>query len=128
MATVFAAAAAVAGVFVLVTMVATDLWGAAVGRPFDAQVWRDQGNEPPALRAAPRDAMVKDLIESKQLDGMTRSEVIDLLGEPIFFPSTSLEDADQYAYVLGSGIIDAWVFSVSFGADGRVTSYRRFNG
>ena len=46
-------------------------------QPFDATAWRAQGDA-----HAPRHAMVDDLISSDRLKGLTRTQVVALLGEP----------------------------------------------
>ncbi len=50
--------------------------------PFDAQAWRSPEREPRDIFWPPRLRMVDDLLRRHRLDGMTRQQVVALIGEP----------------------------------------------
>ena len=88
-------------------------------RRFDAQVWRD-GNRSETARVE----MIDSLIQSGRLDGLSRAEVLALLGAP--------NGGDYFAdwdlvYRLGQerGLIriDSEWLTIRFGPDGRVAEY-----
>lgn len=82
---------------------------------FDAARWNDKN-----LPASVRLQMADDLIRTHRLDGMTRGEVIALLGEP---PKTPYFKNYELVYLLGPerGLmrIDSEWLIVTFGRDGR---------
>ena len=66
-------------------------------RPFDSELWRSE----PRLRAS----MVDDLLQQKQLDGLSMTEVVHMLGPP------SHVGNETHVYWTGSdgGIDDMWL-------------------
>ena len=82
---------------------------------FDAAGWNDKN-----LPASVRLQMADDLIRTHRLDGMTRGEVIALLGAP---PKTPYFNDYEVVYLLGPerGVmrIDSEWLVVKFGRDGR---------
>lgn len=94
-------------------------------RKFDAQVWKqssdDQSQWPPRL------CMVNSLIRSKKLRGLTKSEVVELLGEPAGKGFPFGASSCDIHYYLGQergfmGIDSEWLF-ITFGEDGKVNRY-----
>lgn len=90
-------------------------------RAFDAAVWRQVRTADNHVRVR----MIESLLHGGQLDGLTRPQVIALLGEPdggSYFKEWDL------VYWLGPerglmGIDSEWLV-VRFGPDGRVSEYR----
>ncbi len=103
------------------------IWGCSTeieswlySRPFNTVVWRkatdeNRSNWPPRL------CMVDDLLASKRLDGMTKGQVIDLLGPP------DSERNSEFSYYLGPE--RQWIrlenefLTIKFGVDGNVRRY-----
>jgi hypothetical protein len=90
------------------------------GVAFDRAVWiRFRNNDDPDN---PRAQMVSDLLRNHLHQGMSQSEVIELLGEPEEKPNRN-----HYEYVLGmwSGFrVDYDVLEVDFDSAGRVSLIR----
>lgn len=95
---------------------------------FSAELWRSQENSQPETMWPPRLCMVDHLISSGRLDGLPRSEVVELLGPPQDngFPG-GLTPGDIYYYLgpeRGFIRIDSeWLF-VTFDENAKVSCYR----
>ena len=90
-------------------------------RPFDAALWRQVQTADNHVRLR----MVEWLVRSGQLDGLTRSQVVELLGPPDGGPYFGDWD---FVYWLGPergfmSIDSEWLVLRS-GSDGRVAEYR----
>ncbi|HEX8242360.1 MAG TPA: hypothetical protein VF541_02645 [Longimicrobium sp.] len=90
---------------------------------FSAAVWRDTVQAYAEL--APRGCMVDDLLASRDLHGLTRAEVVALLGTP---PKTGYFREYDLVYWLGpergpSSIDSEWLV-LRLDAAGRVAEYR----
>jgi hypothetical protein len=90
-------------------------------RPFDADLWQQGMQSHTAVRLH----MIEPLIRSRNLDGLTRSQVVSLLGPP----SNDGYFADwDLVYWLGPerGLmrIDSEWLVIRIGPDGRVSDYR----
>jgi len=100
--------------FLLGLVLVAYLWPRPSTR-FDAAHWNAKN-----LPASVRLQMADDLIQTHRLDGMTRSQVISLLGEP---PKTPYFKDYDLVYLLGPerGFmpIDSEWLVVKFGRDGR---------
>ena len=70
--------------------------------------------------------MVDDLVGSGHLDGLTRGEVVELLGPPYLVVDDSWRSARTFTYLLGVAILDAHLLEVTFDEDGTVASYRTY--
>ncbi len=85
-------------------------------RPFDRAAWIvadvDAGHT--------REQMVKDLFHSHPLKGMTRAEVLTLLGPA---EQTDKWGGSDLVYVLGPQGIDFDWLVIKFGQDGKVHDY-----
>lgn len=93
-------------------------------RDFDAQLWRAHegvGHDP---MWPPRLTMVDDLIGSGELDGLSRDQVVALLGPPELGET---DEGNQYIYWLGPERgylrIDSEWIAIDFGDDGKVKGY-----
>ena len=86
---------------------------------FDSEAWRAQGNVPSPYDGSDRMQMAEDLKGSGTLEGRTRSEVYELLG-PVYLDDEEWQTLSTFYYILGSGLIDTMILSVTFGTDGRV--------
>ncbi|WP_049761603.1 hypothetical protein [Candidatus Korobacter versatilis] len=91
--------------------------------PFESRAWNDpaqiDGSDPVRIR------MVDDLISSRRLDGLTRNEVEQLLGERTVSDTFAHH---SLTYWLGPergfmGIDSEWL-AIDFGTDGRVSKYQ----
>ena len=90
-------------------------------RPFNAEMWR----QPQVPGSTVRLSMVEWLVRSGRLDGLTRPQVLALLGPPTdlgYFQNWDL------VYLLGPerglfGIDSEWL-AIRLGKDGRVAEYR----
>jgi hypothetical protein len=87
---------------------------------FDAAAWRAHANA--AFDDRTRLRMVEDLRESGRLEGLTRAEVVGLLGEPSERGRRDTELVWRVGPDRGFGIDSTWL-SVEFGSDGRVRSH-----
>ena len=90
-------------------------------RPFDAILWRQAQTSNISVRVR----MVEWLVRSGTLDGLSRPQVLELLGEPDGGPY--FRDWDL-VYWLGPerglmGFDSEWLV-LRFGPDGRVSEYR----
>lgn len=88
---------------------------------FDEARWKNAD-----LSGRARAEMLDDFLAQHRLKGMTRAEVVALLGEPT---PTDKWDGAHMIYVLGNdgsyfGIDHAWLL-IDLDARGRVASYRR---
>ena len=96
-------------------------------RAFDAEAWRSQESVEYDEMWPPRLCMVDDLMASGRLDGLTRNQVLKLLGPPEDkgFPGQAA-DYDIHYYLgpeRGFLRIDSeWLF-ISLGDDGKVNRY-----
>jgi outer membrane protein assembly factor BamE (lipoprotein component of BamABCDE complex) len=104
----------------LAALLVTACSGHHLAKRFDAVAWRAQDDAHPV-----RDAMVDDLVRSGRLKGMTRAQVVDLLGEPT--PTDKFRDYDM-VYWLGpdrtyTPIDSSWLVITL--ADGRVKDDQR---
>ncbi len=105
--------------------VVTDL---AHRQKFDAEVWPHQESVEYGIRWPPRQYMVDDLMSSGKLDGLTESQVVQLLGPPQDQSFPFGARAADIHYYLGrergfmAGIDSEWLF-ITFGDDGRVNRY-----
>ena len=94
---------------------------------FDAELWRNQENVDRDIMWPPRLCMVDNLMSSGRLDGLTRDEVVQLLGLPHdkSFPFGA-KHCDIHYYLgpdRGFFRIDSeWLF-VTFGDDGKIDQY-----
>lgn len=91
------------------------------GRAFDAVLWKDAVR----VRDGVRLGMADRLLARRTLIGLTRPEVVAMLGDP---PPTSYFDEWDLVYWLGPeggffGLDSAWLVA-RLGADGRVTQAR----
>lgn len=108
----------VAAVVVAVVAVAVVwmLWFPGV--PFDKAAWRDTAD----LSQGPRAGMADRLVARRTLLGMTRTEVVDMLGQP---PESYVGGPSDLVYKLGAErsfiSLDSEWLVVRFGPDGRVT-------
>jgi hypothetical protein len=88
------------------------------GRPFDAQTWLADAREDSGVRQQ----MADRLIAHRVLIGKTRSEVIEMLGEP---PPTTYFNDSALAYRLGAErgfiSIDSEWLVLQLGPGGRVS-------
>jgi len=96
-------------------------------RDFDAQQWRAQKTIEHDTMWPPRLCMVDDLMTSGRLDGLTKDEVVAMLGPPAEkgFPGGAT-DCDIH-YFLGPErgffrIDSEWLF-ITFGEHGKVKRY-----
>jgi hypothetical protein len=87
------------------------------GRHFDVALWKNS-----ATTSSVRLRMADDLVNSKKLNGLTRQEVLTLLGEP---PKTEYFKEYELAYYLGPErgfmSIDSEWLVLKFGPDGRIS-------
>lgn len=102
---------------------ATLLFGAwtRTSQPFESELWKAGGPtqvEDPYYTA--RDLMVDDLLDRELLIGLSRHEVLDLLGEP-GLRSEGLADDETWEYWISSGLVDPIYLAVTFGLNGIVT-------
>ena len=86
------------------------------GRHFDATLWKN-----PATPASVRLGMADDLINAHKLNGLTRRDVVTLLGEP---PKTEYFKEYDIVYYLGPergfmGIDSEWLV-LKLGSDDQV--------
>jgi len=83
---------------------------------FDPARWQAQRNS--EAHDNPRGAMVSDLMQRLH-PGMTRSEVLALLGEP------ETQDGARFTYALGASAygIDYEFFVIEFDGDGRLVRH-----
>ncbi|NIJ21207.1 hypothetical protein FHS95_002910 [Sphingomonas naasensis] len=95
--------------------------GYSPARPFDAAAWRQVATSDNHVRLT----MVDQLVESGQLDGLIRPQVLELLGPPDGGPY--FRDWD-FVYWLGPErgfmSIDSEWLVLRMGSDGRVSEYR----
>jgi hypothetical protein len=93
-------------------------------RDFDDKIWRNQEKFARNDAWPPRLCMVDDLLAGGRLNGMTRSQVIELLGPP---DSPGIE-RHGFSYYLGPerGFIriDSETLIVEFGVEGTVSRAR----
>lgn len=111
-------------VFVLGLFIGPEIKNSIKYRNFDAQVW-NQSEESDA-----RVYMADDLIRDKTLIGLTKTEVIELLGEPFYrdpndgstFPYGAYESDIHYKLGNARGFlaIDWEWLMITFGDDGKV--------
>jgi hypothetical protein len=78
---------------------------------FDAAKWKAQENN--TARNNPRQGMVRDL-EKELRQGMTRDEVVALLGKP------DLTEQSRYVYEIGASMLDSLYFVIEFDTDGKL--------
>ena len=78
---------------------------------FDAAKWKAQENN--TARNNPRQGMIRDL-EKELRPGMTRDEVVALLGKP------DLTEESRYVYELGASSLDSLYFVIEFDTDGKL--------
>ncbi len=101
---------------------------------FDQQVWKANKNWD---RDNPRGRMLESLLADDRLRGMTRAQVVALLGPPdgaghrvadsLTVSDDEAEAAEEFVYVVGcwSGSrMDPDCLSIRFGSDDRVTGWR----
>jgi len=126
---------AIAGiVIVLGAAVCVQLLQARRTVQFDGAAWTAEKNWD---RDNPRWKMIPSLLRDNKLIGMTKLEIIQLLGPPdgvddrindsLEVPVAAVEEATIFNYVLGahSGFgMDYDILSVEFGQAGKVTSHR----
>jgi hypothetical protein len=92
-------------------------------RKFDTEVWK-QSRDERGTQWPPRLCMVDGLLRSKKLEGLTRPEVVALLGEPEEkgFPAGAYYCDIHYYLGPERGLIcmdSEWLF-ITFGPDGKV--------
>jgi hypothetical protein len=92
---------------------------------FDSTIWKRGFTDNFGIIYSPdtiRLRMVDDLLHRHRLRGMTREEVVSLLGTP---PETNYFPDYDLVYWLGSkryrGFDSAWWLAIKFGGDGRVS-------
>ena len=102
--------------------------------PFDSATWR-KADEPVVVAekdseearrlfyANTRARMIDDLTHDQRLVGLTRAEVLDLLGPPTGALPKDFED-NEYTYALGPAGLDTTWLTLEFSAGGRVKSFR----
>ena len=88
------------------------------GRAFDAVAW----NDPAQINGGVRQPMADRLIARDSLRGMTRAEVLRLLGEPMARTPSGWEIAYYIAPVRGFMGIDSECLVIRLGADRRVVA------
>ena len=96
------------------------LGGCGASEPFDSQRWRNAD-----LHTRERANMVGSLVKDRRLDGMDRSSVVALLGEPT---PTDKWDGSEMIYVLGPDgsmfpIDNEWLL-IELDQQGRVAGYQ----
>ena len=93
-------------------------------RAFDSHAWKHQTRAEEASMGPPRLCMADSLVGSGRLDGMTKGQVIDLLGPP---SSEVTDDTYFFDYYLGPerGFIriDSETLVIEFRDDGKVRRY-----
>lgn len=94
---------------------------------FDAELWRNQEKVERDTMWPPRLCMVDDLMSSGRLDGLTRKQVVELLGPPHdkSFPAGA-KNADIHYYLgpeRGYIRIDSEWLLITFGDTGTVNRY-----
>ena len=90
-------------------------------KKFDATTWKDASWEDAEfLQFSARERMVDDLI-SNVLPGLTRAEIIGLLGEPD--GHIDFEGEEYLSYYLGQGITDPECLHIDFDERGRLKYY-----
>lgn len=90
-------------------------------RTFDSAVWQEVRGEFSEVRVT----MIESLVRGRRLDGLSRAQVLDLLGEPdggLYFQEWDM------VYWLGPqrglfGIDSEWLV-LRIGSDGRVSEYQ----
>lgn len=115
----------VAMVAVLMLLFASAFGGclAPHGDDFDSGAWRSAD---PGSACSARYDMVDDLLAHHLSEGMTRTEVVDLLGEGVSDEAIGMAGSEvgDLLYQTGCGIDCFWVV-VEFDADDRLTEARR---
>jgi hypothetical protein len=90
-------------------------------RAFDADLWRQPDQAAPYSAWPPRLCMVDALLASGRLNGMTESQVLELLGPP---DSKSVGLNYYLGPERGFLGIDSETLVIEFGADGKVSRPR----
>lgn len=93
-------------------------------RQFNAELWRSQGNSQPDPMWPPRLCMVDHLVSGGRLDGLTRSEVVELLGPPHYGSHLGGVTYDMNYYLgpeRGFIRIDSEWLCIAFGENGKVS-------
>jgi hypothetical protein len=98
-------------------------WGYdSPGRRFDSSEWKMANLDAPEQTV--RSEMVNDLLERHNLRGMSRDEVVDLLGVP-----TLLDDEEwDFQYYIGRDLIDTVYLVFHLDHTGCVDDYRLLHG
>jgi outer membrane protein assembly factor BamE (lipoprotein component of BamABCDE complex) len=110
---------AISTIFVVLLFVIFAFWPRK--QPFDPIGWQDQERIQKGVRLEMADRLIAD----HQLDGLTKTEVLKLLGEP---PATSYFKDWDLVYWLGNErgfvSIDSEWLVIRFDANARVSEYR----
>src|SRR5262245_55284330 len=101
---------------VLLVLGAGGYMATTVAGGFDSNRWKELRNS--AARENPRAGMIGDLKERLR-PGMTREEVVALLGEP------ETKEGARFVYAIGTSAfgVDYEYFVVEFDADGKLTRH-----
>jgi len=95
-------------------------------RPFNAELWRNREDSQSDGMWPPRLCMVDHLISSGRLEGLTRSEVVELLGPPnqeSYFSSVAHDMHYHLGPERGFIRIDSEWLLIAFGENGKVSRY-----
>lgn len=113
---------------ILAYLALADSWGDCVHhQTFDSRLWRNQETTQYDALWPPRLCMVDDLVRSDRLAGLTKSQVVHLLGLPRDKAFLLDRSACEIDYYLGPArgfcrIDSEWLY-VSFDNEGRVDRY-----
>lgn len=93
-------------------------------KPFDGAYWKSSQPAGAVFRSHPeRLRMLDDLLASGVLEGATRAEVEAYLGVPDYgIASTHRGGPNAWVWYLDDGVLDPYVFEVSFDRSDRVDS------
>jgi hypothetical protein len=105
----------------------SDIEDYAHRKTFDAEIWKNQDNTKQDIFWPPRLCMVDNLMSSKRLDGLSRIQVIELLGPPHSkdFPGGAAQCDIHYYLGPERGFIridSEWLF-IKFDNDEKVQRY-----
>ena len=89
--------------------------------PFNSSQWKTKQTVSMILPST-RQRMCNDLIENDKLKGLSKDQVISLLGKP-----DGGESPEEVTYVVGYNVIDPIMFRVEFGKNKKVASTDIYN-
>lgn len=118
---VWIALASLASVIVFALWFTGHLFDPFSGQRFDRTVWVAAKADDPD---SPRGPMARDVMRHHLRPGMTRNEVIRVLGPPDSIPSSrSLQGGDRIEYLVGSGgTWDYCALTIQFDLAGKLVS------